>query len=235
MTVASNIGGDGLDDVFDVGGSLTFDDSRRGRGMAVRHEVGYRGNAYYGWDDSFSWSPTGSAASISGSTRSPRGACAWSVRAATRPSDSRSTSCRAVASSVRDSLNRSIETMSEEILTDGWVRVEWMVEPSHRFGRGAAVQQPEHAHPDGHDRPAQRSVDRLRFGRGPDRTVRMTAGLLLCSGPTTRLSARSDTPARPEPIRAREARQRTAAGPRARTEAARPRSAGTPLCSGQRS
>ena len=57
VTVASNIGGDGLDDVVDVGGSLTFDDSRRGRGMAVRHEVGYRGNAYYGWDDSFSWSP----------------------------------------------------------------------------------------------------------------------------------------------------------------------------------
>jgi len=128
VTDGSDVGGDRLDDVYGVGGSLTFDDSHtRGRGLAVRHEVDYRGNSYYGWDDSFSWSPTWFGRVYIWFDSFPEGSVRL-VRA--RGDQALRFAIDLLPSgrlSVRDSWNRSIGTMSEEILTGGWVRVEWMV------------------------------------------------------------------------------------------------------------
>ena len=51
-------GGSSFDQVVDNGGSVVLDATHtRGPGLAAKHEVGYHGNAYYGWGSSFSWAP----------------------------------------------------------------------------------------------------------------------------------------------------------------------------------
>ena len=50
--------GSPFDRIVDNNGSITLDDTHtRGPGLAVKHEVGYGGNSYYGWGSSFSWAP----------------------------------------------------------------------------------------------------------------------------------------------------------------------------------
>lgn len=124
-------GGDPFDRIVDNGGSLTLDATHtRGLGLAVRHEVSYHGNAYYGWGDGFSWAPTWFGrvyvwmdSLLDGSTRLIRGKGDDELRFAIDVlPDGRV--------SIRDSGNQTLGTTSTPILTGGWVRIEWMVNHS---------------------------------------------------------------------------------------------------------
>ena len=108
---------------------VTLDDTHtRGPGLAVKHEVGYGGNSYYGWGEQLLLG----ADLVRPRLRLVR--LAPGRRRAPDPSAGRSDSLRFAIDvlesgrlSLKDSQNRTIVTTSSSILTGGWVRIEWMV------------------------------------------------------------------------------------------------------------
>jgi hypothetical protein len=103
----------------------------------VKHQVDYRGNAYYGWSSGFSWTPTWYGRVYvwfdslpDGSARLIRAKSETGLRFAIDllPSG---------RLSLKDSENNSIVTTSSSILTGGWVRIEWMV--NHAAGSVAIL------------------------------------------------------------------------------------------------
>ena len=122
------IGGTPFDRIVDNNGSVTLDATHtRGPGLAIKHEVGYGGNAYYGWGSSFSWAPIWYGRVYvwfdslpDGGARLIRAKGAGSLRFAIDVLESGRLS-------LKDSENRTIVTTSSSILTGGWVRIEWMV------------------------------------------------------------------------------------------------------------
>jgi hypothetical protein len=119
--------------IGDGGGSLTFDATHsRGPGLAVKHEVGYHGNAYYGWGSEFAWAPTWFGRVYVWFDSLPDG----SARLVRSRGDGRLRFAIDLLPSgrlsLRDSENESIVTTSSSILTGGWVRIEWMV--NHAVG-----------------------------------------------------------------------------------------------------
>ena len=129
MPRSPNEGGSAFDVVVDNDGSVTIDATHtRGLGLAVKHEVSYHGNAYYGWGNAFTWAPIWSGRVYVWFDSLPEG----SVRLVRAVSDGDLRFAIDISPSgalrVRDSDNDVIGAGSAEILTGGWVRIEWMVD-----------------------------------------------------------------------------------------------------------
>ncbi len=93
----------------------------------MRHEVGYRSDAYYEWGSGFPWSSMWFGRVYVWFDSLPDG----STRLIRSRADGRlNLSVDLLSSgrlSIRDAYNRAIGTMAEPILTGGWARIEWMV------------------------------------------------------------------------------------------------------------
>ena len=98
----------------------------------MKHEVGYHGNAYYGWGSGFTWAPTWYGRVYVWFDSLPDG----SARLVRSRGDGRLRFAIDLLPSgrlsLKDSENESIVTTSSSILTGGWVRIEWMV--NHAVG-----------------------------------------------------------------------------------------------------
>lgn len=121
--------GSAFDLVANDGGSVTLDATHtRGVGLSVKHTVGVRGNAYYGWGPTFAWAPTWYGRtyvwfdSLShGDVRLVRAEGSGSLRFAIDV-------LRTGRLRLKDGGNVTIATSRSAILTGGWVRIEWGVD-----------------------------------------------------------------------------------------------------------
>ena len=185
------------------GGSLTLDATHsRGPGLAVKHEVGYHGNAYYGWGSEFTWAPTWYGRVYVWFDSLPDG----SARLVRSRGDGRLRFAIDLLPSGRLSLRDSEnEYGRHDVIVDphrgmGADRVDG--QPCRRIGPDLAVQQPE---PHGSDRNAS-LPDGSRSVQTPTRSISDDPGRNSrrpSSGPTTRRSARADSSGRSPDPRAR--------------------------------
>jgi hypothetical protein len=121
--------GSAFDLVRNEGGSITLDATHtRGVGLSVKHTVGVRGNAYYGWGPTFAWAPTWYGRTYvwfdalpSGDVRLVRAEESGALRFAIDV-------LRNGHLRLKDGGNVTIATTRSAILTGGWVRVEWGVD-----------------------------------------------------------------------------------------------------------
>ncbi len=171
-------GGSPFDQVVDNGGSSpSMPHILAGPGLAAKHEVGYHGNAYYGWGSSFSWSPTWYGRVYvwfdslpDGSTRLVRSRGDGRLRFAIDllPSG---------RLSLRDSGNDTIVTTSSSILTGGWVRIEWMVDHAAARSRSCCSTARTSRFRPTSSCLAGRCCDRAGYRPGADRTIRVAVFL----------------------------------------------------------
>lgn len=121
--------GSPFDVVVNNGGSVALDATHtRGVGLSVKHTVGIRGNAYYGWGPSFAWAPTWYGRTYvwfdalpTGDVRLVRAEGSGSLRFAIDV-------LRNGRLRLKDGGNITIATTKGAILTGGWVRIEWGVD-----------------------------------------------------------------------------------------------------------
>lgn len=121
--------GSAFDLVANDGGTVTLDATHtRGVGLSVKHTVGVRGNAYYGWGPTFAWAPTWYGRTYvwfdalpSGDVRLVRAEGSGALRFAIDV-------LRNGRLRLKDGGNVTIATTRSAILTGGWVRVEWGVD-----------------------------------------------------------------------------------------------------------
>ena len=185
------IGGSPFDRIVDNNGSLTLDATHtRGPGLAVKHEVGYGGNAYYGWGSSFSWAPIWYGRVYVWFDSLPAGSARLIRARGDRRLRFAIDLLQSGASALKDSQNRTIVTTSSSILTGGWVRIEWMVNQPAGSVTILLFNSPNHhvptetlLSPDGVS--IGPDTDQVQIGRSGSHAPRSS------SGPTTRPSVRA--------------------------------------------
>jgi hypothetical protein len=129
LTGWSSGAGSAFDKIVNEGGSVTLDSTHtRGVGLSVKHTVGVRGNAYYGWGSSFAWSPTWYGRTYvwfdtlpSGDVRLVRARGSGQLRFAIDL-------LRNGHLRLKDEDNVTVAITKTAILTKGWVRIEWGVD-----------------------------------------------------------------------------------------------------------